>query len=146
MAQTLCPSPNPKRTSHKGLNRGGAPIILIHAIYIYTQTYTHTQTDIHTNKHACTRTQTYTERQVSYLIWFGHIIMCLHSGKGVALLAWCWELENKVVIATDRFGFGPWNEKRHNIMANQERENVIIMTCLTFWHRSFKLNSNKSPT
>jgi hypothetical protein len=85
-------------------------------VCVYTHIYTHTFTHTHTHTH----------RRVFYLIWFGHVITCIQSGKGVLLLAWCWKLENKVVIATDRLGFSPWKERRHNVMANQERKCYYI--------------------
>jgi hypothetical protein len=80
----------------------------------------------------------HTHRWISYFIWFGHVIMFMHCGWGVLLLAWCWKLENKVVIATGRFGSGPWKEKRQNIWWKVKRENVIILTYLILfvilWH------------
>jgi hypothetical protein len=68
------------------------------------------------------------DRRVSYLIWFGHVIMCVQSGCAVLLPPWCWKLENQVVIATDRFGFAPLKEKRRNIVWQIKKQMLLC------WH------------
>jgi hypothetical protein len=90
-------------------------------IYIYTHTHTH----IHTQTSL-----------LSYLIW-----ACNHGytvWKRSAFVCLMLEIGKKVVIATDRFCFGPLKEKRHSIMANHERKcyyiDILDHTCDNVTH------------
>ena len=89
--------------------------------YFWTHTYTRARAHLHTHTHTHTHTQA---SLLYYLIWACNHVCTVWKKSAFACLML--EIGKQVVIPTDRLGFGPWKEKIHNIMTNQERKCYYI--------------------